>query len=377
MGDRTDQHDEIWNETRRYPTAVRERYPIPPTILITMHKYQFYNDYSEGAHPEILKALEAYNDGQEVGYGEDHVSKEAASLIRETIGNSEAKISFVSGGTQANLVVLSSLLKPYESVIAPITGHIHVHEAGAIEATGHKIEAIPTPDGKLTPSMIQKVVADAMPVHMTKPKAVFISNSTEVGTVYTKRELEMISSYCHENDLYVYLDGARLGTALTSPTNDLQWQDIARLVDVFYIGGTKNGAMMGEAIVIPNRKLQEHFDFHLKLRGALLAKGRFIPAQFIALFKDTLYMDLARHANKMAQKLTNGLRDLGYTFLTDSPTNQIFPIFSHENISKLKDMYGFYVWSSVDTTTSSIRLVTSWATKEEAVDGCLTSVKSL
>lgn len=342
-----------------------------------MHTYMFYNDYSEGAHPDILRAITSTNDGQMEGYGEDSVTKEAIALIRKRVGNNEAKVSFVSGGTQANLVVLSSLLKPYESVIAPSSGHIHVHEAGAIESTGHKIEVIRTEDGKITPSMIQKVVSDAMPIHMTKPRAVFISDSTEVGTIYTKRELEMLSAYCRENDLYLYLDGARLGMALTARGNDLSLEDIARLVDVFYIGGTKNGGALGEAIVIPNKRLQDHFDYHLKLRGALLAKGRFIPSQFLMFFQGTLYMDLARHANTMAQKLTDGLRDLGCTFLSDSPTNQIFPILHNDKIARLRDRYGFYNWSMVDRELSGIRLVTSWATKEEAVDEFIRTVTSL
>ena len=342
-----------------------------------MHTYLFYNDYSEGMHPEVLKALGTYNNGQENGYGEDTITRKAVALLREHIGATQAKIAFVSGGTQANLVVLAALLQPYESVIAPISGHIHVHEAGAIEATGHKIETVPTIDGKLTPAMIEKVVANAMPVHTTKPRAVFISQATEVGTIYTKRELTELSATCRKLGLYLYLDGARLGTALAASGSDMTIRDIARLVDIFYIGGTKNGAALGEAIIICNPKIQENFDYHLKQRGALLAKGRIIAAQFLALFDGTLYMDLAGHANAMAQKLSKGIAAMGYTFLTDSPTNQIFPIFPNAVIEKIKDRYGFYVWSPVSGDTSCIRLVTSWATKEEAVDEFLATLKNL
>ncbi len=342
-----------------------------------MHTYLFYNDYSEGAHPDVLKALITYNDGQENGYGEDMVTRKAVALLRERIGINEAKIAFVSGGTQANLVVLASLLQPYESVIAPVSGHIHVHEAGAIEATGHKIETVPSTDGKLTPTLIEKVVSDAMPIHTTKPRAVFISHATEVGTIYTKRELTALSDTCRKLGLYLYLDGARLGTALVASETDMTLQDIARLVDVFYIGGTKNGAALGEAIIICNPKLQENFDYHLKQRGALLAKGRIIAAQFLAMFNGTLYMDMARHANAMAQKLSTGISAMGYMFLTDSPTNQIFPILPNTLIDKIKDKYGFYVWCPVNGDTSCIRLVTSWATKEEAVDEFLATLKNL
>lgn len=342
-----------------------------------MHTYLFYNDYSEGMHPEVLTALGTYNGGQENGYGEDTVTQKAVTLLRQRIANTEAKIVFVSGGTQANLVVLASLLQPYESVIAPISGHIHVHEAGAIEATGHKIETVQTTDGKLTSAMIEKVVSEAMPIHTTKPRAVFISQATEVGTIYTKAELTALSATCRRLGLYLYLDGARLGTALAASESDMTLSDIARLVDVFYIGGTKNGAALGEAIIIPNKALQKDFDYHLKQRGALLAKGRIIAAQFLALFNDRLYMDLAKHANAMAQKLNKGIASMGYSFLTDSPTNQIFPIIPNTVIDKIKDRYGFYVWCPVATDTSCIRLVTSWATKEEAVDEFLATLKNL
>jgi threonine aldolase len=341
------------------------------------HKYSFFNDYSEGAHQSILLALQETNLQQETGYGEDSLSQQASDLIREKIGNPDADIHFVSGGTQANLIVLASLMKPYESVIAANTGHIFVHEAGAIEVTGHKINTIETDNGKITPDQIKAVLDQHEDEHMVKPKVVFISNSTEVGTIYSKEELQAISEFCRNNGLYLYLDGARLGSALTSSRSDLSLSDLSSLVDIFYIGGTKNGALLGEVIVINNDQLKENFRYHLKQRGALLAKGRVLGIQFLKLFESDLYFDLAMHANKMAAKLTQGIRDQGYDFLTDSPTNQIFPIFPNVVIDRLKEMYGFYIWSKVDENKSSIRLVTSWATKEEAVDGFLEDLKNL
>ncbi len=338
-------------------------------------KYLFFNDYSEGAHPKILELMASTNLTQENGYGEDSVSIKASQLIKDVIKKRDADIHFVSGGTQANLIVLSSLLKPYESVISASTGHINVHEAGAIEATGHRINAVDTNDGKLTINDIKQVVESHTDEHMVKPRVVFISNSTEVGTIYSKGELESISQYCHQNSLYLYLDGARIGSGITSKDSDLTLKDIAKLVDIFYIGGTKNGALLGEAIVIPNRELQLNFRYHLKQHGALLAKGRALGVQFLALFTDRLFFELAKHANSMAEKLTNGIKELGYSFQTDSTTNQIFPILPNSVIEKLKTDYGFYVWSKIDDSSSSIRLVTSWATKEEMVDGFIDDLK--
>lgn len=340
-------------------------------------KYSFYNDYSEGAHPNILKALEETNLVQEIGYGEDRISLEATELIKEKIENSNASVHFVSGGTQANLIVLASLLKPYESVIAANTGHIFVHEAGAIEATGHKINTAESSDGKIKPEQIVKIINEHTDEHMVKPKVVFISNSTEVGTLYKKSELEAISKACKDNNLFLYLDGARLGSALTSKDSDMTLSELSSFPDVFYIGGTKNGALLGEAIVINNPDLQDNFRFHLKQRGALLAKGMVLGIQFRELFKDNLYFDLAKHANEMASKLTNGIKEAGFKFLTDSTTNQIFPILTNSKIEKLEDLYGFYVWSEIDKNNSSIRLVTSWNTQEESVNDFLKDLENL
>ena len=331
-------------------------------------KYSFCNDYSEGAHPRILEALSKTNLTQETGYGLDSLSIKASELIRNKIQNQNAAIHFVSGGTQANLVILGSLLKPYESVISATSAHINIHEAGAIEATGHKINVIETRNGKLAPQDIKLVLDLHTDEHMVKPKLVFISNSTELGSIYSKKELEELSSFCKRNDLFLYLDGARLGSALTSEQNDLTLAQLSKLVDVFYIGGTKNGALLGEAIVINNDKVKENFRFHLKQKGALLAKGRILGTQFSELFKDDLFFELGKHANFMAKKLASGIRSLGYQFLTEPVSNQIFPILPNALIGKLSKKYGFYVWTKTDDKNSAIRLVTSWATKEEGID---------
>lgn len=342
-----------------------------------MKKYLFFNDYSEGAHPDILKALEKTNNTQELGYGEDSYTQAAKKEIQKAINSKNADIHFVSGGTQANLIVLESLLKPYESVISSEPAHINTHEAGAIEGIGHKINIIKSKDGIININQIRAIIDSHTMEHMVKPRAVFISQATELGTIYSKKELNEISEFCKENKLYLYLDGARLGSALTSIQSDLTLPEIAGLVDVFYIGGTKNGALFGEAIVFTNKNLGKDFRFYLKRRGALLAKGRSVSVQFLALFKNNLYFDLAKHANLMAEKLSSGIKQMGYKFLTESPTNQIFPIFPNEVIKKLEEMYGFYVWEKVDENNSAIRMVTSWATKESAVDGLLNDLSKI
>lgn len=333
--------------------------------------YSFKNDYSEGAHPNILKALMETNFEQEEGYGEDQYSDKAKLILRNKLQNPHADIHFVSGGTQANLIVISSILRPYESVISANTGHINTHETGAIEATGHKVNTIDTKDGKVGIAAIKDVLEYHADEHMVKPKMVYISNTTEVGTIYKIDELKELSDFCKTNELYLFLDGARLGSALTSKENDLTLAELSSLVDVFYIGGTKNGGLIGEAIVINNEKLKTEFRFSLKQRGALLAKGRLLGIQFLELFKDDLFFQLAEHANSMAERLSEGIGKKGYDFLTQSPSNQIFPILSNGAIERLSRDFAFYVWSKVDEDRSSIRLVTSWATKKEAVDAFL------
>lgn len=339
--------------------------------------YSFKNDYSEGTHSNILKAIFESNMEQEEGYGEDYYCLEAARVIKGKLYNPSAHIHFVSGGTQANLIVISSILKPYESVIAAETGHINVHETGAIEATGHKVNIARGEDGKLTPRAVKAILDMHTDEHMVKPRLVYISNSTEIGTIYKKRELEELSSFCITNNLLLFLDGARLGSALCAKDNDLTLKEISRLVDVFYIGGTKNGALLGEAIVINDDEINRNFRFNIKQKGAMIAKGRILGIQFLELFKDDLFFNLAKHANKMASKLSESIEKLGYEFMIKSTSNQIFPILPNNIIEKMSHRYLFIVWSSIDDENSAIRLVTSWATKEEAVDRFIGDLKKL
>ena len=338
-----------------------------------MEIYSFKNDYSEGAHPAILQKLVETNLTQTVGYGEDEFCDEARELIKKQL-KKEAEIHFVSGGTQANLIVISSILKPYESVIAAETGHIAVHETGAIEATGHKINTIATSDGKISATQIEKVLKLHTDEHMVKPKMVYISNSTEVGSVYTKTELKSIYNFCQENNLILFVDGARLGSALTSSKCDLTLEDMANLCDVFYIGGTKNGALIGEAIVFNKLDLNENFRFHIKQKGGMLAKGRLIGIQFSELFRNDLFFEMGKHANKMAEKLAKNISNKGFEFLTEPSSNQIFPIFPNELIAKLQHHFEFFVWEKIDEEKSAIRLVTSWATPEEKVEYFIQSI---
>lgn len=339
--------------------------------------HSFKNDYSEGAHPRILQALAETNLVQTDGYGEDIYCQKAIELIQEKIENSSADIHFITGGTLANIVVISSLLKPYESIISAQTGHIHVHETGAIESIGHKIHTVESVDGKLKPVDIQEVLDLHTDEHMVRPKAVYISNSTEVGSLYSKKELTDLSQFCRANHLYLFLDGARLGSALTSKYSDISLAEIAELVDIFYIGGTKNGALFGEAIVITHPDLKSHFRYYLKQKGALLAKGRVLGIQFLELFKEDLYFQLAQHANEMADKLAQEIQNQHFKFLSLPQTKQIFPILPNHLIEKLQVNYGFYIWKKIDEQHSAIRLVTSWATQEKDIEGFVLEMKKV
>jgi threonine aldolase len=337
--------------------------------------YSFKNDYSEGAHPRILTALVESNFEQEEGYGEDLYSRKAIDLLKERMGRTDVDIHLLSGGTQTNLTALGAFLRPHEAAIAASTGHISTHETGAIEATGHKIISVEAEDGKLTPSHLRAVLDGHPDEHMVKPKLVYISNSTEIGSIYKKNELVQLKEYCHENNLILYMDGARLGSALCSVENDLQLSDLPALVDAFYIGGTKNGALLGEALVICRDSLKVDFRYHLKQRGALLAKGRLLGIQFLELFRDNLFFDLALHANKMAEILRAEIGKANITFLTQSPSNQIFPILPNGLISELQSKYSFHIWEKIDSDHSAIRLVTSWATKEDEVAAFIKDLK--
>jgi threonine aldolase len=340
------------------------------------YKHLFFDDYSEGAHPRILEALSRTNLQQEPGYVMDSFALEATGFIRERFGSPHADVHFVASGTQANLVVLSAILKPYESVIAGEFGHINTHESGSIEATGHKINAVKGQAGKVRPGEVQDMVDMHDFDQMVLPRAVYISQSTELGTVYTKAELEALSGKCKEHGLYLFVDGARLGAALASDACDVDPETLAKLVDVFYIGGTKNGALIGEAIVIVNPVLQDHFRYNLRQRGGLLAKGRAVSIQFLELFRDDLYFDIARHANAMAKQLAAGIRECGYQTFVDAPTNQVFPIFPNPVIEQLQPSYGFHVWEKFDEQSSVVRLVTSWATEANAVSEFLATLKA-
>ncbi|MDQ1146102.1 threonine aldolase [Bacillus sp. SORGH_AS 510] len=339
--------------------------------------YSFKNDYSEGAHPRILNALLESNLIQADGYGEDQFSQQAIDLLKKKMGRSDVDIHLLSGGTQTNLTAISAFLRPHEAAMAVSSGHILGHETGAIEATGHKIISIEGVDGKLIPDHVKAVLEGHPDEHMVKPKLVYISNSTEIGSVYTKKELEELRDVCHENNLILYMDGARLGSALCSDENDLELSDLPGLVDAFYIGGTKNGALMGEALVICKDSLKEDFRYHIKQKGGLLAKGRVLGIQFLELFRDNLFFDLAMHANKLAGRLREEIGKANIPFLIDSPSNQIFPILPNSLIAELDKKYAFHVWEKVDEGHSTIRLVTSWATQEEQVEAFIEDFNKL
>lgn len=335
--------------------------------------YSFRNDYSEGAHPKVLKALTETNFEQTRGYGLDPRCEKARELIRTLCAAPDADVHFLVGGTQTNLLVIEAMLKPYEAVISAHTGHVNVHETGAIEGTGHKVIAVPSPDGKLTPAMIESVPELHSDEHQVKPAMVYVSNTTEIGTVYSKAELTALRACCNKHGLLLFLDGARLGPALAC--GDLTLPDYAALTDAFYIGGTKNGTLFGEALVFA--KPRPDFRWHMKRRGAMLAKGRLLGVQFQALLEDGTYLDAARHANALALRLRDGVAALGYPLPVASPSNQQFPVFPNEVIAKLQEMgYEFEVDHAVDGGHTCIRLVASWATPEQAVEDFLRDLAS-
>lgn len=341
-------------------------------------KYFFKNDYAEACHPKILQALIDTNNTQQIGYGDDDYCNEARELFKQKIKQENAEIHFVSGGTQANLIVISSVLRPFESVISAHSGHILNNETGAIEATGHKVNSVLSEDGKLKPEDLQKVLDTHTNIpHQVKPKLVYISNSTEIGSIYSKAELTALYEYCQSKDLFLFMDGARLSQALAVDNSDLKLEDIAKLTDVFYFGGTKNGALIGEAIIITNPKLQDYFGFHIKQKGGMLAKGRLLGIQFLELLKDDLYLELGEHANQQAMKIKKAFQEKGCRFLTDSKTNQLFPILKNSQIEDLLKGFEFYVWQVLPDDESAIRLITSWATTDEAVNALVDAISSL
>jgi len=328
-----------------------------------MTKYSFMDDYSEGCHPRILSALVNTNLEQQAAYGHDAYCVAAKALIHDHLDNKDASIFFVAGGTLANLILIASLLRSHEAVIAPTSGHIVQRETGAIEATGHKIISVKTDDGKMTPRHItQTLDENAHAPHMAKPRLVYISNATETGRIYTKSDLTALAKTCHTHGLLLMLDGARLSAALTAKENDVTLKDLGALTDAFWLGGTKSGALIGEAIIINRPELAVDFEFHIKQRGALLAKGRLLGLQFKTLFETDLYFEAGLFANELAQKISNGVLDKGYRLLNVTETNQVFPVLPNQLIETLQKRFGFYVWEKVDADHSALRLVTSWAT---------------
>lgn len=330
---------------------------------------RFNCDYSEGAHPAVLEKLALTNLEQTPGYGQDIYCRRAADLIKDRCQAPQAEVHFLTGGTQTNLTVIAACLRPYQGVISASSGHINVHETGAIEATGHRVIAVGEQNGKITPEQISRCCQehwqDDNPEFAPQPKLVYLSFPTEYGTLYSKEELSAIRRACDENNLYLFMDGARLGYGLQAPGNDLTLTDIAACCDVFYIGGTKIGALLGEAVVICNPKLQKDFRYFMKQKGAMLAKGRVLGIQFLALFENDLYFKISKHANDMAQIIRRACLDAGYDFLYDSPTNQQFPIMPEKTVKRLEEFYSFAHIKRLERGMTAIRICTSWATREQ------------
>lgn len=326
----------------------------------------FECDYLTGAHPKILEKLIETNSIQMSGYGNDPYTKSAAEKIRSACGCDKAEVHFLSGGTQTNKIVISSMLKSCEGVIAASSGHISVHEAGAIEASGHKVLQLPEHDGKLDCAELKEYLetffSDANNEHMVFPGMVYISHPTEYGSLYSLKELKSLSEVCRSYDIPLYLDGARLGYGLMSKDTDVSLSDIAELCDVFYIGGTKVGALCGEAVVFTKNNYPKHFFSIIKQNGALLAKGRLLGVQFDTLFTDGLYFEISKNAIETAQMLKNLFIKKGYRLFSDSPTNQQFIILENSKIEELKNKVGFEFWEKYDDNHSVVRFATSWAT---------------
>ena len=341
----------------------------------------FHNDYSEGCHEKVLEALIRTNSEQTTGYGEDMYCARAAEKIRKCCGREDAAVHFLVGGTQANLVVIAAALRPHQGVLAADSGHINVHETGAIEATGHKVLWLPSANGKIHAGQIRDYVKahqlDPSFEHTVQPKMVYISNPTEWGTLYSKEELRDISAVCRENGLYLFLDGARLGYGLMAEENNLTMEDLARLCDVFYIGGTKVGALFGEAVVITNPSLNEDFRYIMKQRGAMLAKGRLLGVQFDALMEGGLYFSISAHAARLAKKLQDCFASLGYDFFMTPQTNQLFPILPGSVRQALAEKYTFIEMDWVNEEMRVCRFCTSWATLEENVDALCSDLERI
>lgn len=335
----------------------------------------FSCDYLEGAHEKILMRLMETNYEKQPGYGGDRYCESAKEKIKKACECPDAEIYFLTGGTQTNAIIIDSMLQKYEGVVAAETGHVNVHEAGAIESTGHKVMTLSSHCGKLQADELAAYLdgfwKDPSHEHMVFPGMVYISYPTEFGTLYSKKELEEMRHVCHEYKIPLFIDGARLGYGLMSKECDLTLPELAGLCDVFYIGGTKVGALCGEATVFTKKNMPKHFATMVKQKGAMLAKGRLLGIQFDTLFTDNLYFEIAEHAINMAEKLKEGFKERGYSFYLDSPTNQQFIILSNEEIERLKHKVSFEYWGPVDERHQIVRFATSWATREEDIDALL------
>lgn len=339
---------------------------------------RFEMDYARGAYEPILERMCSTNMEQTSGYGLDPHCIKAADLIKKECKNENLDVHFMVGGTQANTTVIASILRPYQGVLSADTGHINVHETGAIESTGHKVLALPGVNGKITGEQVREAcrlhIEDGSKEHCIKPGMVYISQSTEVGTVYNKDELKMLRSACDEYQIPLFIDGARLGYGMAAKECNVSLADMAELSDIFYIGGTKQGALFGEAVVIRTEKYKEDFRYMMKQRGGLLAKGRLLGIQFEVLFEDGAYFRLAEQAVRLAEQIGEGFKSKGYDMLVESPTNQQFPILPNTEIERLKEKFGFSFWEKVDEEHSAVRFCTCWATTQEQVDMLLKEI---
>lgn len=340
---------------------------------------RFDCDYVEGAHPSILEELTRSNLEQTAGYGEDPYCAAARGKIQAACRAPLAAVHFLVGGTQANATVIASILRPHQGVLCAATGHINVHETGAVEATGHKVLGLPHKDGKITAAQVEEAVrnhyADSAFEHIVQPGMVYISHPTEFGTLYSLEELTALSEVCRRHHLPLFLDGARLGYGLAA--GDVQLPDLARLCDVFYIGGTKCGALFGEAVVITDPAINQDFRYHIKQRGGMLAKGRLLGIQFDALFTEDRYTAITAGAVRQAARIREKLQSRGVPMLIDSPTNQLFPILSHAQRAALEERFVLSHWQRVDENHDAMRICTSWATREENVEKLLAAIESM
>ncbi len=342
--------------------------------------YNFKNDYNQGCHENILKRLQIENQTSFDSYGEDKISNMAKEKIKTILKNEECELHFLSGGTQTNLVTISSVLKPYQGVISAVTGHIYVHETGAIEATGHQIIPVKTKDGKIKAEQVEEMMIQHKNnenyEHSVQPGLVYISNPTEVGTIYRKEELVALNQVCSKYDIPLYMDGARLSSALTAKENNVEFQDLCKLCDLFYIGGTKCGGFLGECLVIANKSYQKDFRYMMKQRGALLAKGFLLGIQFDELFTNNLYLQLGQYENHLADRISEKLNGK-ITFYQKQYTNQVFLVLSNRKINELNKKYSFTIWDKIDDNYTAIRICVSWGIEacvvEELIEDILKS----